>query len=94
VGQARLCVSEAALRSLTLAVAVIPLMSGPFAVVGRPGSFRMPVVAIILITSLPVYLVIAFLNLKARDKGTSLLTPSLFMALFMGWVLMALVSAR
>lgn len=87
-------VSEAALRSLTLAVAVIPLMSGPFTVVGRPGSFRMPVVAIILITSLPVYLVIAFLNLKARDKGTSLLTPSLFAALFMGWALMALVSAR
>jgi pimeloyl-ACP methyl ester carboxylesterase len=86
--------TEGSIRALGTAVAVLPLLSSPFQFVGRAGSVRMPVFVLVLVIGLVMFFVVAWLNLKTREKAASLVVPSLFIALFQAWVLTALISAR
>jgi pimeloyl-ACP methyl ester carboxylesterase len=86
--------SEAATRSVAQALILLPVLSGPLHVVGRAGSLRAPVVLLALFGSFPAYLVLAWLNLKAREKGGSLLAPSLFAGLFLAWFLTTIICVR
>ncbi len=86
--------SEAATRAVAQALILVPVLSGPLHIIGRAGSLRAPVVLLALLAGFPAYLVLAWLNLKARDKGGSLLAPSLFAGLFLAWFLTTIISVR
>jgi hypothetical protein len=93
-GRVRYLASEAGARAVALALIFVPFMSNPFMAIGRPGMIRIPLVVVILITGLPLYYFIAWLNLRARSAGVSLAAPSLALALVQGWFLTAMLSLR
>lgn len=86
--------TEATARAAGQALVFLPAVSGVLYVVGRQGSLRVPALLLVLLVSWPAYLALAWLNLKTRLRGGSLLAPSLFAALLSSWLLTALLSVR
>ncbi len=93
-GRGGYLLTEATMRAVGQAIVLVPVMSGALLVIGKPGSLRVPVLLGAFLLSWPAFLVLAWLNIKARDNAGSLLAPSLFAALLLSWTLTALVSVR
>lgn len=87
--------SEAALRTLAQVLVFLPfVISKPWHFIGHTGLIRLPLLVVVALISLPLYLVLAWFNLRCRERRISLLLPSLGIALLQAWVLCGLLCAR
>lgn len=74
--------SESAVRGVTFGLAFIPLVSNPFYMVGRPGTFRLPLVPALMVAGFFIFLPAVALALYARRRSYNVLAPCLALAFF------------
>jgi hypothetical protein len=70
------------------------VITRPWHVIGHSGLIRLPMLVEVALIASSLYVVLAWFNLRCRDKRVSLLLPSLGIALLQAWVLCGLLCAR
>ena len=87
--------SEAGVRSVAQVMLLLPfLIADPLRIIGREGSIRMPVLVGALLVAFPLYFILAWADLRCRERKISLLLPSLAITLFQALMLTAFFSVR